>query len=119
MLYPTGEKQHQNQPKFEKYYQGVSVVAGDFNYIFRHMPLRMDGKVIVTNTTTAADVDRLRGAGVRYLVTTTPRLEGRTFGTNVMEASLVALAGKCRPLTSAEIEDMLKQLDFHPTVLKL
>jgi hypothetical protein len=119
MLYPTGEKQRQNQPKFVSYYQRPSVVAGDFNYIYRHMPARMDGKVIVTNTTTAEDVEMLRKAGVRYLVTTTPRLEGRTFGTNVMEASLVALAGKGRPLTSAEIEEMLTKLDFHPTVQKL
>jgi len=119
MLYPTGEKQRQNQPKFVRYYQWPSVVAGDFNYIFRHMPARLDGKVIVTNTTTAQDVEMLRKAGVRYLVTTTPRLEGRTFGTNVMEASLVALAGLRRPLTSAEIEEMLKKLDFHPMVQKL
>lgn len=119
MLYPTGEKQRKNEPKFVSYYQQPSVVAGDFNYIYRHMPARLDGKVIVTNTTTADDVEMLRKAGVRYLVTTTPRLEGRTFGTNVMEASLVALAGKGRPLTPEEIQEMLTRLDFHPTVQKL
>ncbi len=119
MLYPTGEKQTVNEPKFEKYYREASVVAGDFNYIYRHMPPRMDGKVIVTNTTTAADVENLREAGVRYLVTTTPRLEGRTFGTNVMEACLVALAGHGRPLTHSEIEDMLQKLQFHPLIQEL
>jgi len=119
MLYPTGEKQRQNEPKFVKYYQWASVVAGDFNYIYRHMPPRLDGKVVVTNTTTAEDVETLRKAGVRYLVTATPRLEGRTFGTNVMEASLVALAGLGRPLTDSEIADMLQKLDFRPTVQKL
>jgi hypothetical protein len=119
MLYPTGEKQRQNQPKFVKYYQGASVVAGDFNYIYRHMPPRLDGKVVVTNTTTAQDMDVLRKAGVRYVVTATPRLEGRTFGTNVMEASLVALAGLGRPLTDSEIAEMIQKLDFRPTVQKL
>jgi len=119
MLYPTGDKQTVNQPKFEKWYGWASVVAGDFNYIYRHMPPRMDGKVIVTNTTTAEDVEVLKEAGVRYLVTTTPRLEGRTFGTNVMEASLVALAGLGRPLTYAEIEDLLEQLHFRPTIQRL
>lgn len=119
MLYPTGEKQRQNQPKFEKYYQWASVVAGDFNYIYRHMPPRLDGKVVVTNTTTAADVETLRSAGVRYLVTTTPRLEGRSFGTNVMEACLVALAGLGRPLDDGEIEAMLQKLNLRPTVQAL
>jgi len=119
MLYPTGEKQRQNKPKFVKYYQWASVIAGDFNYIFRHMPARLDGKVVVTNTTTAGDVEVLKRAGVRYLATATPRLEGRTFGTNVMEACLIALSGLSRPLTHTEIEEMLKKLDFHPTVERL
>lgn len=119
MLYPTGEKQRQNRPKFQQYYQWASVIAGDFNYIYRHMPPRLDGKVVVTNTTTAADVETLRKAGVRYLATTTPRLEGRTFGTNVMEACLVALAGLGRPLTDSEIEAMLQKLNLRPTVQAL
>ena len=119
MLYPTGEKQTINEPKFEKWYGGAAVVAGDFNYIYRHMPPRMDGKVIVTNTTTAEDVEVLRKAGVRYLVTTTPRLEGRTFGTNAMEASLVALAGLGRPLDYSEIDEMLLKLQFRPTIQEL
>ena len=70
-------------------------------------------------TTTAADVETLRKAGVRYLATTTPRLEGRTFGTNVMEACLVALAGLGRPLTDSEIEAMLQKLNLRPTVQAL
>ena len=119
MLYPTGEKQTINEPKFEKWYGEATVVAGDFNYIYRHMPPRMDGKVIVTNTTTAEDVEVLRKAGVRYLVTTTPRLEGRTFGTNAMEASLVALAGLGRPLDYSEIDEMLLKLQFRPTIQEL
>ena len=40
--------------------------------------------------------------GVKYLVTTTPVLEGRSFGTNMMEAALVAVSGKGRPLTWPE-----------------
>jgi hypothetical protein len=119
MLYPTGEKQKENKPKFVKYYNWASVIAGDFNYVRRHMPPRLDGKVVVTNTTTASDVEVLRDAGVRYLVTTTPRLEGRSFGTNVMEACLVALAGFGRPLTTEEIETMLERLQLHATVQKL
>lgn len=118
-VYPTGDKQSEVTPKWIKYYHWASVVAGDFHYVKRHMPEGMDGKVVVTNTTTPADVQFLRERGIAYLVTTTPRFEGRSFGTNVMEAALVALAGKGRPLTEQEIQEMLVQLDYTPTIEKL
>jgi hypothetical protein len=118
-IYPTGEKQTINVPKYEKHYQWASVVAGDFLYIKRHMPLRMDGKVIVTNTTTQEDVKMLTERGVKYLVTTTPRLEGRSFGTNVMEGALVAVAGKGRKLTTDELEELIEKLSLRPTIEKL
>jgi len=113
-LYPTGEKQEKRIPKWENYYQWASVVAGDCHYVKRHMPLRLEGKVIVTNTTTLGDVELFRDAGVKYLVTTTPVLEGRSFGTNAMEAALVAVSGAGRPLTHSELEQMLEKLGFEP-----
>ncbi len=118
-LYPIGEKQEERQPKWEKYFQWATVIAGDCHYITRHMPERMDGKIIVTNTTTQDDVAFFRQAGVKYLVTTTPVLDGRSFGTNAMEAALVALAGKGRPLTDAEIQELLDQLKLEPQLQEL
>ena len=118
-IYPTGEKQEQRIPKFVKYYQWASVIAGDCHYVKRHMPERMDGKVIVTNTTTPEDVALFRQAGVKVLVTTTPALDGRSFGTNMMEASLVALAGKGRVLTDAELNEYLDRLGFEPQLREL
>ncbi|MCX6044943.1 MAG: quinate 5-dehydrogenase [Chloroflexi bacterium] len=118
-LYPTGEDQEKITPKFGSWYAWATVIADDFLYIKKHLPDRLDGKIIVTNTTTAADVELLRVRGVRYLCTTTPRLEGRTFGTNVMEAALTAIAGKNRPLTPAELQAMLSEADLTPTVLPL
>jgi hypothetical protein len=118
-IYPTGEKQEQRVPKFVQYYHWASVTSGDCLYIMRHMPERMDGKVIVTNTTTPEDVQLFKGAGVKYLVTTTPVLDGRSFGTNMMEASLVALAGKGRVLTHAELDDYLDRLGFEPQLQEL
>jgi len=119
MVYPMGEKQHEIVPKWGKYYRWASVVAGDFNYIKRHLPDRLDGKVIVTNTTTMADVDLLGQRGASYLVTTTPRFAGRTFGTNVVEGMLIALSGKGRELTKEEIEELLEQFDLRPTITRL
>ncbi|MBN1580778.1 MAG: quinate 5-dehydrogenase [Anaerolineae bacterium] len=115
-LYPTGGKQSEVIPKWIEYYQWASVIAGDFHFVKRHMPADMQGKVIVTNTTTLSDLAFLRQRGISFLVTTTPRLEGRSFGTNAMEAALVALAGKGRPLTESEIAEMLVQLNYIPTI---
>jgi len=119
MLYPTGEKQEKVTPKYEKYYQGNTVTGGDFIYIKQHMPEDMRGKIIVTNTTTSADVDFLKKRGVKYLVTTTPNFEGRTFGTNMMEAAMIAVAGKGRALTTDELNALIDQLGFEPQLQKL
>lgn len=118
-VYPTGSEQDRRTPKWEKHYHWASIVSGDCHYVKRHMPDDMQGKIIVTNTTTEADVELFRQVGVRYLVTTTPRLEGRSFGTNMMEAALVAYAGKGRPLTRDELNELLDRLDFKPQIQEL
>ncbi len=118
-LYPTGEKQDVRTPKYEKYYQWATVVAGDCLYIKKHMPDDMKGKIIVTNTTTPEDVELFKKCGVKYLVTTTPVMDGRSFGTNMMEAALVAISGKNRPLTWPELTDLLDKLGFEPQLQEL
>ena len=118
-VYPTGEKQEERVPKWEKYYQWGMVIAGDCHYIKRHMPDRMEGKVIATNTTTPADVELFQKVGVKYLVTSTPVIDGRSFGTNMMEAALVAIAGKGRELTRDELNQLLDQLGFEPQLQEL
>ena len=95
------------------------MIAGDCHYIKRHMPDDLAGKVIVTNTTTPDDVALFKQCGVRYLVTTTPVLDGRSFGTNMMEAALVAVSGKGRSLTQAEYNELLGQLNFEPQLQEL
>jgi hypothetical protein len=118
-IYPTGEKQEKRTPKWGKYYAWATVIAGDCHYIKRFMPDDLKGKVIVTNTTTPEDVEMFRKAGVKYLVTTTPVLEGRSFGTNMMEAALVAVSGKGRPLTWDEYDELLDKLGFGPQLQEL
>lgn len=118
-LYPMGEKQLESVPRFTRWYEWATVIAGDCGYTKRHMPPDLSGKTILTNTTTAADVDKFRKAGVRYLITTTPRFDGRSFGTNMMEAALVAVAEKGRVLTRAELREMIAQLDMCPQIQQL
>ncbi|MEJ2750409.1 MAG: quinate 5-dehydrogenase [Anaerolineae bacterium] len=116
VLYPTGDKQDEIIPKFTKWYEWATVIAGDCHYVKRHMPEDLTGKIIVTNTTTPEDMELFRQRGVSYVLTTTPVLDGRSFGTNMMEAALTAVADKKRPLTHDELEEMLTQLDMTPTL---
>jgi hypothetical protein len=118
-VYPTGEKQEVRDPKFENHYQWADVIAGDRHYVVRHMPDGLDGKIIATNTTTESDIELFRSAGVKCLVTATPVLDGRSFGTNMMEAALVALAGKGRKLTNDELNSLLIELEFEPQIQEL
>ncbi len=118
-LYPTGEKQDIRTPKWGRYYAWATVISGDRHYIVRHMPAHLPEKVIVTNTTTLEDVELFRKTGVKYLVTTTPVLGGRSFGTNMMEAALIAAAGKERKLSQDELERLLDDLDLQPQFQEL
>jgi hypothetical protein len=83
------------------------------------MPEKLPGKVILTNTTTQADHEIFKRSGAAYLVTTTPRYEGRSFGTNVMEAALIAVSGKNRELTSSELMEMIESLSLKPDIQRL
>lgn len=116
-FYPTGDKQNTIEPKWGKYYKWADVVAGDFLLIRRHMPDDLTGKIVLTNTTTADDKKELQKRGLKMLITTTPELEGRSFGTNVMEAVLVAVSGK-KPsdLTPEDYMTRLRDLGWKPGI---
>lgn len=93
-LYPVGSDQDASpDPRFLRHFEEADVVAGDFHFIRRYLAGRLDGKVVLTTTTTTADVDLLWSRGLSTLATTSPQLDGRTFGTNVLEAALVAASG--------------------------
>lgn len=119
-LYPTGGNQEVIIPKHSKYYYDAEVLAGDFLYIRRYLPEKLNGQVIITNTTTPEDMKILKQRGISKVITTTPDMGGRSFGTNVIEALMVTLMG--RPIDQIAPEDyyaMLKELDFKPGVVDL
>jgi hypothetical protein len=120
-FYPTGRKQDRApEPKFPQYYHAAALIAGDFHFIRQHMPDDLSGKTIITNTVTPANVEELRERHVARLITSTPNLGGRSFGTNVMEAALLAILGKrWEDVSEADYRELLKQLDFHPHVRDL
>ena len=119
MLYSTGDDQKRNVPKYERYFHEASIVAGDWLYIRKHMPADMEGKAVVTNTTTEEDVGFMKSRGVRFLVTTTPVLDGRSFGTNAFEAALIAAAGLGRTLSDAELDAIIGEAGIEPSFREL
>jgi len=100
----------------DRIYYDNDIIVGDYKYVVKFMPDDLKGTTVVTNTTTAADLERLRTCGVDLLVTTTPRLDGRSFGTNVMEALLVASEGATERLTPERYLELLDELGFKPDV---
>jgi len=126
-IYPTGERQERIEPRFGNFYRWAEVIAGDFLLIRKHLPVAsqsspapLSGKVVLTNTTTPEDVEILRRLGVSLLITTTPELDGRTFGTNVMEGVIVAhLQRRPEELTREDYMRALKDLGWQPNVREL
>lgn len=120
-LYPVGEAQEKtpNAEKFARYYDAAEIIAGDWHFIWRYAPADLSGKTIITNTTTTADVEFLRQRGVANLITTTPRYNGRSIGTNLLEAALVAQEGAAGELGPERYVELAEEAGFEPTVMTL
>lgn len=117
-LYPTGEKQiAEPENKYPDLYEKADVIGGDFLQIRAYLPPDLTDKIIVTNTTTAENVEMLQKRNLKMLVTSTPRYEGRSFGTNVMEATLRALIDKPdNEITSADMLELVEKIPLEPNI---
>jgi len=120
-LYPVGTAQEKttDTERFARFYHEADVIAGDWHFIRRYAPHDLSGKVLVTNTTTPADLEFMRQRGVRTLVTTTPRFNGRSLGTNLLEAAFVAMDGADGELPAERYLELVAQAGLKPTVLEL
>jgi hypothetical protein len=109
----------EHEPKYVKYFETSDLLAGDFLFMRKYMPKSLAGKTIVTNTTTEENIALLKERGAKTVITTTPRFDGRSFGTNMNEAMLTAYAGKGRRLSDDELNELIDTLGIKPTVLQL
>ncbi len=118
ILYPIGAEQEKApSKKYQKYYLDADIIAGDFLYIKKYMPDDLSGKMIITNTLTANDLNELKKRNLDILVTVTPEFSGRYFGTNVIDAIVVSLINKpVEEMTDKDYRDMLFKLKFTPKV---
>ncbi len=119
MLYPPGAKDEPPSPKYTRFWLQADLLAGDMHYIRKYSPPDLNGKTVLTNTTTPENIEMLRGRGVSQVITSTPRYDGRSFGVNVMEAVLTAYAGLGRALLESELDALIDELDLRPTVVTL
>jgi hypothetical protein len=119
-FYSLGDEQEKEpEQRWSKYYEEAEVIAGDYLQIRDYMPQDLHGKIVVTNTTTRNDVEELRRRGLSLLATTTPRLEGRSFGTNVIEATLLALIDKPQgEITQRDLADLIERIPIEPGLEK-
>lgn len=121
-LYRIGKEQDKPpDTSLGHWFKDYDVIAGDYHFIGGYMPDDLSGKVVITNTTTPADVEALRQRGVSFLVTTTPVFNGRSFGTNVIEAVVGLLTGK--PFSeidpAVDYPPILERLDLQPSIRRL
>ena len=117
-LYPVGAEQvKEPSEKYSRFYEEADVIAGDFLQVWSNLPDDLSGKIIITNTTTAENVEELQKRNLHVLVTNTPRLEGRSFGTNVIEAMCRCLIDKPDDqITAADLEDIILRVPLKPEV---
>lgn len=117
-FYPTGSAQDaEPEPRWQPIFEQADLIAGDFLQIRRNMPNDLSGKIIVTNTTTARNVEEMQQRGLNILVTTTPRFKGRSFGTNVMEATLLALMDKPQSeVLPQDFQDLIERIPLEPNL---
>jgi len=119
MLYPTGAAQDEKlaDARFARYYEEADIIAGDGHLILRHMPEFLPNKGVLTTTTRPHTLQRYIDAGVDWVATSTPDLGGVSSGTNLMEATLVALIGKPpHEITHAEYLDWIHRLGWRASL---
>jgi len=126
-IYPTGHRQDTVRPIFQKPFKWADVIVGDYHYIRRYAPNDLEGKIVITNTVMQSDEDDLKSRGVTTLITTTPEMDGRSFGANVLEAMFVSLitkeGKKPSELTESQLIDsylkMIRDSGIEPRLIDL
>jgi hypothetical protein len=117
-LYPLGaEQEKEPSKKYSHFYEEADIIAGDFLQVWSNLPDDLSGKIIITNTTTEKNVEELQKRNLQVLVTNTPRLEGRSFGTNVIEAMCRCLIDKPDDrITEDDFKDIIARVPLKPQV---
>jgi hypothetical protein len=116
---PPGSKDEACKPQHPDLWQSADCIAGDMLYIRKYSPEHLNCELLITNTTTEENIELLQKKGVKTVITMSPRFDGRSFGTNVMEGVLTALSGKKRSLAREELNQMIDDSGIRPSILHI
>ena len=61
-------------------------------------------------------MEEFKKRGVRAIISTTPNIGGRTFGTNVLEAAITAYSDLGRTLDKEEMNEVIEKLNLKPEI---
>jgi len=118
-LYPVGASQDKIVSNFNHMYEEADIIAGDFHYIFKHLPPDLSRKIILTNTLTAEEILVLKERHIKIIATTTPEFNGRSFATNVIEAFACAiLQKKPEEISEENFLTLFRKLNFKPRIIE-
>jgi predicted amino acid dehydrogenase len=106
-----GGQQALGTPRGTRYFRQADIIAGGSGYIRRFAPEDLRGKVVITDSLAASDIDELRERGVTSLITFTPALseEHPFVGTAVLEAIFVSVMD--RPSEEITEDDYLNLVE--------
>lgn len=120
-IHPIALGQEAHDSRAEHLFRWADVIAGDFAYIRRFAPANLQGKVILTDDPSPAEIEDLRERGVATLITMTPPLSAdRPFvATDVLEAIAVAVMESGPHPAQADLIDFIDTAEWRPTVRRL
>jgi predicted amino acid dehydrogenase len=110
-LSPLGRGQDLRTARSARYFRQADIIAGDSGHIRRFAPEDLRGKVVITDSLAANDIEGLRERGVESLITFTPPLDEEYpfVGTGALEAIFVSIMD--RPLEEITEDDYLNLVD--------
>ncbi|MDI3299246.1 MAG: quinate 5-dehydrogenase [Bacillota bacterium] len=85
-LYPLGAAQEEAGRSGRAVLRRARLLAGDFHLLYRHLPLRLDGKWMLTSSVRPAEMEELRRRGLERLLLLGPDLGGVSLAANLLEA---------------------------------
>ncbi|MDI3316369.1 MAG: quinate 5-dehydrogenase [Bacillota bacterium] len=85
-LYPLGAAQEVAGRSRRGPLARSRLLAGDFHFLYRHLPLRLEGRWMLTSTVRPGELDELRRRGLEGVLLLGPGWRGLAPGANLLEA---------------------------------
>ncbi len=121
-LYPVGPAPQHSTPRGERYFTAANVIVGDIAYLRRYAPNDLRRKIVVTNSLSTADLERLKEQGAQSVVNLTPAFSDQhpLVDLNVIEAMFTSLLDRpAAELTDDDYLDLVSRWQHEPQITVL